>query len=118
MHSIGKKLTVDVATWSPIWNYTLLAGAKHIDSIKTMSTYTANYSEFIIQLERAAAAIPLERLSIGLETDVNITVDDLDARFRELTARGIEEVALWLSPVPATWIPALQRWTNALTLSG
>ena len=39
LHDVGLSLSVDVATWTPLWNYTLLA-ATTVDQIMVMSTYT------------------------------------------------------------------------------
>lgn len=113
MHSHGILTSVDVATWSDIWNYTLL-GQSSVDYIMTMSTYTGSDKLFPQEVQTAAASIPLSKLVIGLET----TNDDnngapfnktqLDMRFSTIAAAGIDKIAIWKAPIPDLWWSYMQ----------
>ncbi len=82
-----------------------------------MSTYTNNNTEFHLEFAHALATVPLSKLSIGLETDLNYTLADLDDRIAAIERAGVHEIALWLSPVPQSWIPALKRYVSGGTLA-
>lgn len=43
LHKFNMKLTVDIATWNSLWNWTLLATSK-VDKLCLMSTYTCKFS--------------------------------------------------------------------------
>ena|SRR3990167_6079738 len=49
LHKQNIKVSVDVATWSPIWNLTAIA-ATNVDYILDMGTYTNSDSSFENQL--------------------------------------------------------------------
>lgn len=49
LHEHGLKLSVDVATWSTIWNYTAIAETE-ADMVISMGTYTSSDSSFTKQL--------------------------------------------------------------------
>ncbi len=51
LHKEGLLLSVDVATWSPIWNYTAIA-ATSADYVISMGTYTATDTSFSSQLDK------------------------------------------------------------------
>ena len=61
---MGAKLTVDFATWNPIWNLTAL-GETSVDHFMDMGTYTDDPSAWSSQLKQALAAIPHDKLVIG-----------------------------------------------------
>jgi hypothetical protein len=46
LHTNGLKLTVDVASWNHIWNWTLIAESQ-ADRVITMTTYTGTSKFFI-----------------------------------------------------------------------
>ena len=49
LHANGIKLSVDVATWSVIWDYSSIA-ATSADIVISMGTYTSSDSSFTNQL--------------------------------------------------------------------
>ena len=51
LHAEGFKLTVDIATWSPIWNYTLLNDTA-ADTFISMGTYTSSDTSYPTQLNK------------------------------------------------------------------
>ena len=61
LHQHGKKLTVDVATWNLVWNWTLLSHSS-VDKIMLMSTYTGNFTYFQKDLALAVQQIGIEKL--------------------------------------------------------
>lgn len=112
MHGAGVLTSVDVASWSAIWDYSLLA-ASSVDYIMTMSTYTGRDSLFGPALADALASIPLSKLVVGLETvndDTNAPFNDtaLQLRFDAINTAGVDKIALWRAGVPDNWWPYLQ----------
>lgn len=113
LHTNGKKLTVDVATWNPLWNYTLLSQTT-VDRINVMGTYTANDTTWVQQFERAYDAITINKLGIGLETDnANYTDSQLQMRFDTITKHGVQEVDLWKVDVPDSWWPYIETYVKS-----
>lgn len=112
MHAEGLGVSVDVAGWSPIWNFTAIA-ATSVDFIATMSTYTDDDQAFFKSLDYAVATIPKEKLVVGLETvkaSNNQPYDDaeLAVRFNAIKAKGIRRVGLWRAGIPSNWWSFLQ----------
>ena len=110
LHTHGLLVTVDVATWSQIWNLTAI-GATAVDAIFTMNTYTAGDPLWLEQLREDVAAVPLDKLVVGLETtrsgNMPYNVSDIALRFDAIKAAGVRRVGLWASPVPAAFLPFL-----------
>ena len=96
-------MSVDVTTWSPIWDISAIAKTD-VDYIMTMGTYTANTTTFLKQLDSMVAQIPLTKLVVGLECDENdvgkLSKEDLDTRFAAIKTSGAQGIALWRMPVP------------------
>jgi hypothetical protein len=61
LHKHGKKLTVAIASWNAIWNWTLLAQTK-VDKLMIMSTYTGNWTLFEKFINQGVQQIGLEKL--------------------------------------------------------
>lgn len=99
------RVSVDFADWSPIWNLTAL-GATRVDQLVDMGTYTGNLTVWEQQLDDAVAGIPLDKLVVGLEPEIQPD-DTLAARFGALAQRGIRSVGIWRMPVPDSWWPYL-----------
>ena len=116
LHAEGKTLTVDVGTWTPFFNVSLLAESK-VDKIILMGTYTGTFRLFVEFID-AALAVPgladSDRLVVGLET-VNPNTNqpfgepELKERFDYLSAKGISQIAIWDAPIPANWWPYLDQ---------
>ncbi len=114
MHAAGKQISVDVATWSPLWNLTLLAGTS-VDYFMTMSTYTDNFTIFTSNLQAAVATLPAAKLVIGLETvrpsdGQPYTLQQMVERFQLLQQYRVQGIGIWDSPIPELWIPLLKAW--------
>ena len=116
MHQHDLTVTVDVASWSPIWNLTLLAQTD-VDLLETMSTYTDNPDTWDKQLDAALAAIPLSKLRVGLETMRNdgtpYDPKELARRFARLADANVRSIGLWKSPVPDEWWSFLNKFAAA-----
>lgn len=103
----GLVVSVDVATWSPIWNIPLIV-ASGVDYIVTMSTYTDNWVTWQKELAYFVSAVPSHQLVIGLETirdsdNEPFTTAQLKQRFDLLAASKVTQVAVWRSPIPENW---------------
>lgn len=117
LHRAGLQLTVDIATWSPIWNYTMIANT-HVDRGISMGTYTATDSSFAKQMTNLTSAFESNRAGVGLMT-VNASSNDplplseVQFRMDSIVASGATEIDIWSSPVPEEWFPLLQEFKNS-----
>jgi len=103
MHKIGKKLSVDVATWSSLWDFKKISDSK-IDRIFDMGTYTKNFTTFQTQLNKATRLVANSKLGIGLES-FNYTNNEIESRFDVIIQNQIQEVDIWRNPIPNNWWP-------------
>lgn len=108
MHSNGILTSVDVATWSPIWNYTLI-GDTSIDYIMTMGTYTTTWSEWQTQFADALT-LPPSKLVVGLEDDNGLTSSDLKLRFDAINGAGVRQIAIWRAGIEDIWWPFIDAF--------
>jgi hypothetical protein len=109
LHAHALQVSVDVATWSPIWNLTLI-GQTHVDYVMTMNTYTSDWATWQKELAIVLQDIPLSKLVVGMETDVALTSQDVANRFAALDAAGVRQIALWRTPIPDIWWPFLDKF--------
>jgi len=123
LHSVNKKLSVDIATWSLIWNYDLLAESK-IDIIYDMSTYAGRFETFYTNLNNAISKIPLSKLGIGLETlnpntgeTSPFTEEEIEARLRSIIKSNVNRIAIWRTPLPDYWWPLLEDFKNGFNIT-
>ncbi|MBX8637712.1 MAG: hypothetical protein KIY11_05055 [Thermoplasmata archaeon] len=117
LHKEGKKLTVDIATWNPIWNFTELANTT-VNTLYDMSTYASPSFNFAAALGYANATIPHSKLGVGLIT-VNVNTGALlqnysvSARFIALQSDGVLKIAIWDMPLASYWWPYLHQFVGA-----
>eukprot|EP01119_Soliformovum_irregulare_P021167 TRINITY_DN6997_c0_g1_i3.p1 TRINITY_DN6997_c0_g1~~TRINITY_DN6997_c0_g1_i3.p1 ORF type:complete len:220 (+),score=44.55 TRINITY_DN6997_c0_g1_i3:76-735(+) len=113
LHRHGKKLTVDVASWNPLWNWTLISES-NVDKVYLMSTYTANDASFKKELFFATRDISISKLGVGLESDTKppLTEAQLEMRFKLLEELDIQEIDIWRTPIPDSWWPHLLKFRN------
>eukprot|EP01138_Halocafeteria_seosinensis_P008196 gb/GECG01008376.1/.p1 GENE.gb/GECG01008376.1/~~gb/GECG01008376.1/.p1 ORF type:complete len:289 (+),score=28.02 gb/GECG01008376.1/:1-867(+) len=113
LHQYSMQVTVDVSTWSPIWNLELI-GKTDVDWIVTMSTYTDNQATWMKEFQYAVEKIPIEKLIIGLETVKSdgspYSSKVLEERFQQLETAGIRGIGLWRSPIPDVFFPFLKKY--------
>ena len=117
LHMEGLQLSVDVATWSPIWNYTFIA-ATEVDYVISMGTYTSTDSSFSKQLSLIVENFG-DRAGVGLETvnastELRIPLDEVQWRMNEIEKSGAQEIDIWRMPVPSLWWPMLEKYVNGV----
>jgi len=117
LHQRKLKVTVDIASWSTIWNYTALA-ASSVDTVMDMSTYTGTLTSFVKELNKAVTMFPLTKLGVGLETDNTATKkpytdQELQPRFLLIESNRVQEIDIWDMPIPANWWPFLSRFSSS-----
>jgi len=116
LHKVNKKLTVDIAGWNPIWNWTLIEQST-VDKIFLMSTYAGDFDTFQESLEQAINEIGILKLGVGLET-VNpnknepFTDQELQERFTLIEANNIHEIDIWDMPIPDNWWSFLDHFVH------
>ena len=119
---VGKVVTVAAATWSTIWNLTLIAeslaptaASKNIPGYLTsMNTYTYSNQVFekmlLADMDVFAPTKQVGRLVVGLETwPTKFTEDELAVHFALLSNFSICSIALWDAPIPPLMIPHLSQ---------
>ena len=117
LHKHDLKLTADIATWSPIWNYSAIA-ATSVDMGISMGTYTSTDTSFTSQLNTLVTNFGPGRSGVGMET-VNastvtrMSMDEVLWRFQQIKASGAVEIDLWRMPVPPLWWPLLEDFISA-----
>ena len=108
-----------MASWSALWNFTLL-GESALDIGITMDTYATSFHSFQTGLARAQAAFAPEHLAIGLITygDAPLNETDVAMRFDALHKARVQRIAIWpcadvdrcTKIVPDFWIPYIRRF--------
>lgn len=121
LHEQGKKLTVDIATWNPFWNFAELANTT-VNTLYDMGTYASPSFNFAAALGYANATIPHSKLGVGLITvDVNngaiLQNYSVSARFIALEADGVDKIAVWDMPLASYWWPYLHRFLETGSVS-
>jgi hypothetical protein len=113
LHKYDMQLTVDVASWSILWDFEALAETA-VDTVMTMSTYTNNDTSWARQLQKALDNIPLTKLGIGLQDDqdINMTSSQITQRLRSLDKAGVTEVDIWKMPLADDLIEGLKAWVS------
>ena len=124
MHSINKKLSVDVATWSLLWNLTLLSQTE-LDYIITMNTYTNHYKTWLNALNEDINDIGNNwnnKLVVGLSTtnlsnkdDKPFSENQLQIRFDTLIDKGVDKIGIWDMPLQSDWQSFLTQFVNNVT---
>lgn len=118
LHALGRgfKLSVDVAGWSPLLDYDLLA-ATEVDKVMTMDTYCGNDDLFLQRVDNAVEKIGLGKLGIGLETGnpntgKPFTKEQMQLRFNKIKAVDTKEIDIWECPIPELWLPLIKDFIN------
>lgn len=114
MRASNLGLSVDIATWSPIWNYDALSQTS-VDKFISMGTYTSNDDSFSSQLSMLVDSFGPSRSGVGLETvnastEERIPIEEVEWRFQEIKKSGAVEVDLWRTPVPPLWWPIIEKY--------
>mmetsp|Transcript_800 Transcript_800/g.2504 ORF Transcript_800/g.2504 Transcript_800/m.2504 type:complete len:298 (-) Transcript_800:35-928(-) len=114
LHVHGMKLTVDVASWSNLWNFTLL-GESGADRVITMSTYTGSQPSWESALQQGVEQIGVAHLGVGLQTintvnNQNYTDAELQTRFQAIEQDDVQEIDIWTMPIPDNWWPFIDAF--------
>jgi len=118
LHSIGRILTIDIATWTTFWDLDALSQTS-VDRIISMSTYTGNMTIWEIKFLEGVQKFGV-RFGVGLQT-VNpntgkpLSNDELKFRFDHIEnfKTLIQEVDVWNSPLYDNMFPFLQKFVTA-----
>jgi hypothetical protein len=122
----GKIVTVAAATWSNVWNLTLIAeslaataASNHIPGYLTsMNTYTYNNTVFQRMLDLNldifnTVQSHVGKLVVGLETwPDKFTDDELAFHFELLANRSVCSIALWDAPIPLQMVAHLTNFSR------
>jgi hypothetical protein len=122
----GKVVTVAAATWSRVWNLTLIAGAlaptpasnKIPGYLTSMNTYTYEDSVFQTMLDLnlgifRGASGAVGQLVVGLENWPNkFTEKELTFHFDLMANRSVCSIALWDAPIPPMMVPFLTKFSE------
>ncbi|MEM0272902.1 MAG: hypothetical protein QW514_10215 [Thermoprotei archaeon] len=107
LHRVGKRLSVDVASWNGFWNFSDLANTS-VDMFYDMDTYAAGLAEFENALSTANSTIPHGKLGVGLitvdvDTGAPLGYDAVLQRFELVEDYGVRSIAIWDMPLPSFW---------------
>ena len=116
LHKENLKLTVDIATWSSVWDYDALP-LTSADEFISMGSYTSNDNSYMNQLNLMKDTFGVNKAGIGLETvnasnSERLTLDEVAFRFKAIMDMGFTSIALWKSPVPPGWLPFIEKYIN------
>jgi len=112
----GLQVSVDAATWTPLWNYTLLSESA-VNKVITMATYVGTPKGFLSNLNQAVDEVGTEKLGVGLQT-INPNTGDLLPlpevawRVKKIIEEGVTEIDIWDCPVPSEWWPILEFFAH------
>ena len=106
-------LSVDIATFVPFWDYEALSKTT-TDRILTMDTYCGSNSLFLSRLQTTVDYFG-SRTGIGLltydpDTGNLFSDDDIAYRFRTLNEYNIQELDLWMTPIPDVYVPYMKNY--------
>lgn len=108
----GLRLTVDVASWGPIWNFTALASVSGVCYF-TMDTYSNSSSSFARGLAKAVDAMGPTRVVAGFDgVDSALDGAQVSERLGALSAAGVSGLSVWAAPVSVGWWPAIEGWLS------
>ena len=116
LHERNLKLTVDIATWSSVWDYDALP-LTSADEFISMGSYTSNDNSYMNQLNLMKDTFGVDKAGIGLETvnasnSERLTIDEVAFRFKAIMDMGFSSIGLWKSPIPPGWLPLIEKYMN------
>eukprot|EP00708_Paratrimastix_pyriformis_P003717 GAFH01002511.1.p1 GENE.GAFH01002511.1~~GAFH01002511.1.p1 ORF type:complete len:270 (-),score=50.80 GAFH01002511.1:344-1036(-) len=114
MHKAGLTLSVDIASWGPLWDFGLLANTT-VDKFMTMDTYANSQTYFQSHLEKAVDAFGVGRVGVGLLMGMSLNSTIWEQRLASLDAAQVREVDLWdicnSAPTGIEW-DYVSRWMH------
>jgi len=120
VHALGKEISLDIATWTRFWDYSLL-NATRVDFLCDMESYNADFDFFKKQVAFAMARVSPEKYVCGLATThesgpqagLPFNSTELAWRFDFLREQGVRKIAMWDTPLPLNWEPFLASFAAA-----
>lgn len=117
LHEHNLLVSVDCATWSPIWNLTLI-GESSVDYVFDMSTYTNSDSSFLNQLQTAVSDVPLTKLGVGMQVTNDYTYEFMSEaniawRLQQIEAENVQQIGIWRTPLLPFWFDLLRDWLQS-----
>jgi len=115
LHAANLTVSVDVATWGPLWDYHLLANTS-VDVFITMETYqTANLTFYTDRVINMVQHFGLARTGIGLQPDHHhYNKSHIATVFDVLTQNNIQQIDIWHDSVPfkqlSVWLSYTQQF--------
>ena len=111
MHAHGVLVSVDVATWSKIWDVAAIA-ATRVDYVMNMETYVTNDTVWLQEFADSLALIPREKLVVGLENHENLSDASLKLRFDAMAAAAppVRSIGIWRAGIEDSWWPFLDAF--------
>jgi len=109
LHARGVLVSVDIATWTPFWDYAAL-GASRVDWLCDMESYNQDFAAFKKQVAFAQAHLPPEKYVVGLEDHPSFNSTDVSERFAFLRNAGLRKIAIWSTPMPEIWMPFIEAF--------
>ena len=68
-----------------------------------METYVKNNTVWLQELADSLELVPLDKLVVGLESDVNLTDNDVNLRLSALVNAKVQRIGIWKMPMPDNW---------------
>ena len=104
LHQHGILVSVDVATWSKIWDLQLIS-ATHIDYVMNMETYVVNDTVWQQEFADSLALIPHDKLVVGLENHESLSDASIKMRFDAMAAASppVRNIGIWRAGIEGSW---------------
>jgi hypothetical protein len=106
----GKFVSVDVATWNPVWNFTQLSDAMTPSKasaaqgyVVSMNTYARPDWLFLEELTNVTRVVAADALVVGIETWPQLTSVNVSLRCKSMKEHGVTRVGVWDMPLPDIW---------------
>ena len=112
LHEHGILVSVDVATWSKIWDLQAIS-ATRVDYIANMETYVVNDTVWLQEFADSLALIPREKLVVGLENhEKGMSDASIKLRFDALAAASppVRNIGIWRAAIEESWWPYLDAF--------
>jgi len=118
LHLHGLILSADVARWSVLWDFDLLAKTG-VDRICTMQTYTSHIDRFEREVNYTMTKLG-KKAVIGIDTDISgITVPIMNQMLVILKKFQVNEINFWTDNVvlSSDWISFIRAFQNNKAIS-
>jgi Glycosyl hydrolases family 18 len=115
LHEHGLLLSVDVATWSDIWDLALIS-ATRVDFIANMETYVTDDDLWLKEFQASLALIPRSKLVVGLQNhEASVNSTGLKLRFDAMASASppVRQIGIWRAGIEDSWLPFLDAFAAA-----